>query len=101
VKLITGVNFINISRMRFMYKMLAPKITKLCFGFETFWCQIFVQKLARKTFMKLITVRLLERQERSGFRKQENSGRTEGIAKRIRHQFQRTNEAEVLKNDLA
>ncbi len=31
----TGVNFINILRTRFSYEILAPKITKLCFGFET------------------------------------------------------------------
>jgi len=32
---------------------LAPKITKLGFGFETFWRQNFVQKRGRKTLMKL------------------------------------------------
>ncbi len=32
----TGVNlFINVLRVHFLYKILAPKITKLCFGFET------------------------------------------------------------------
>jgi len=30
-----GVNFINILRTGFSHKILAPKITKLCFGFET------------------------------------------------------------------
>ena len=44
---------------------------------------------------------LLERQERAGFRKQENSGGIEGTARRIRHQLQRSNEAEVSKNNLA
>jgi len=29
-----GVNFINILRSHFSHKILAPKITKLCFGFE-------------------------------------------------------------------
>jgi hypothetical protein len=32
-----GVDFINILRAHFSYKILAPKITKLCFGFEIFW----------------------------------------------------------------
>jgi hypothetical protein len=53
VKLTTEVNFINVLCERFSFKILAPKITKLCFGFEIFWRQNFVQKCARKTMMKL------------------------------------------------
>jgi len=39
-----GVNFINVLREHFSYKIFVPKITKLCFGFETFWHKNFVQK---------------------------------------------------------
>jgi len=39
-----GVNLINVLRLHFLYKILAPQITKLCFGFDTFWRQNFVQK---------------------------------------------------------
>ncbi len=39
MKLSLGVNFINILRAHFIYEILAPKITKLWFGFEIFWRQ--------------------------------------------------------------
>jgi len=35
MKLTTSVNFINIQHARFLNKILAPRITKLCFGFVT------------------------------------------------------------------
>ncbi len=31
-----GVNFINVLHAHFSYEILAPKITKLCYGFEIF-----------------------------------------------------------------
>jgi len=34
-----AVNFINVLLAHFSHKILAPKITKLCFGFEIFWHQ--------------------------------------------------------------
>jgi hypothetical protein len=37
MKLTAGFNFINILGVHFSYKILAPKITKLYFSFETFW----------------------------------------------------------------
>ncbi len=40
-----GINFINVLCAHFLYKILAPKITKLCFVFEIFWSQNFVQKM--------------------------------------------------------
>jgi hypothetical protein len=48
-----GVNFINNLRLHFLYKILAPPITKLCFGFETFWHQNFVQKAGAKNLDKI------------------------------------------------
>jgi len=48
----TGVNFNNVLRARFSYKILAPKITKLCFGFETgkkLPKRLSYEKHARKT----------------------------------------------------
>ncbi len=39
----------------FLYKILAPKITKLCFGFEIFCHQNIVAKCTRKMLMKLTT----------------------------------------------
>jgi len=51
-----GVNFINVLQARFLYKILAPKITKLCFGFETrkkLPKRLSYQKRALKTLMKL------------------------------------------------
>ncbi len=37
----------------FLYKILAPKITKLCFGFEVLVPKISYKKRARTTLMKL------------------------------------------------
>jgi len=51
-----GVNFINILRACFLYKILAPKITKLYFGFETFWRQNTGTKCEHKMLMKLTAV---------------------------------------------
>jgi hypothetical protein len=36
---LAGVNFISILRAHFLYKIVAQKISKLCFGFEIFWRQ--------------------------------------------------------------
>jgi hypothetical protein len=36
------VNFTNVLLAHFLYKIFAPKNTKLCFGLETFLRQIFV-----------------------------------------------------------
>jgi len=38
---------------------LAPKITKLCFGFEIVWCQNIVKKSAQKILMKITMHRSL------------------------------------------
>jgi len=48
-----GVDFINILFTHFSCKILAPKITKLCFGFEFFWHQNIGEKSTGKMFMKL------------------------------------------------
>jgi len=46
-----GVNFINVLPAHFLYKILAPKATKL--GLK-FWCQNFLyKKCTRKMLMKL------------------------------------------------
>jgi len=37
----------------FFADILSPKIAKLCFGFEIFWCQNIGTKAARKMLMKL------------------------------------------------
>jgi len=37
----------------FSYKILVPKITKLCFGFEIFWRKNIGAKCAQKMLMKL------------------------------------------------
>jgi len=54
MKLTTVVNFINVLRMHFLYKILVPKITKICFGFETFWCQNTYKKCVRIRLIKLM-----------------------------------------------
>ncbi len=41
----SGVNFINILQAYFTYKILAPKITKLCFGFEILAQKKFERKM--------------------------------------------------------
>jgi len=33
-RVLPGINFINVLREHFLYKILAPKIINLCFGFE-------------------------------------------------------------------
>ncbi len=43
------VNFIN---AHFLCKILAPKITMLCFGFEIFWHQNINKKSKRNMLMK-------------------------------------------------
>ncbi len=43
-KYMSGVNFIKVLSAHFWYEILAPKTTKLCFGFEIFWRKNFVQK---------------------------------------------------------
>jgi len=48
-----GVNFINVLCARFSYKILAPKITKLCFGFEVLPPKSLYKKRTSKTLMKL------------------------------------------------
>jgi len=50
------VDFINILLTHFLYKILAPKITKLCFGFEIFGAKVSYQKHAHITLMKLTAV---------------------------------------------
>jgi hypothetical protein len=47
------VNFINVFRVCFLYKILAPKTTKLAFGFEILVPKILCVKLESKTLMKL------------------------------------------------
>jgi hypothetical protein len=47
-----AINFINVLQACFLYKILAPKITKLCFGFEIFWLQNIGEKSTRKMLMK-------------------------------------------------
>jgi len=37
----------------FCANIFAPKIIKLCFGFEIFWCQNIGKKSERKMLMKL------------------------------------------------
>ncbi len=52
------VNFINILCSRFLYKILAPKITKLCFGFvtrEKLLNLLSYKKFVSKMLMKLTT----------------------------------------------
>ncbi len=49
----TGVNFINVLHAHFLYKILEPKFTKLCFGFEVLVPKILYEKHARITLMKL------------------------------------------------
>jgi hypothetical protein len=39
--------------VHFSYEILAPKITKLCFGFEMFLAPNISEKSVRKTLMKL------------------------------------------------
>jgi hypothetical protein len=56
VKLRPGVNFINILRARFSYRILVPKIKKLCFGcvkcwWNWNWCQ-FYQDFTHKFFVR-------------------------------------------------
>jgi len=48
-----SVNFINLLPVRFPYKILAPKIKKLCFGFEMLVQKILYEKLEHKMLMKL------------------------------------------------
>jgi len=48
-----GVNFINVIRAHFSYKILPPKITKLCFGFEVLEPKILFEKRTGITLMKL------------------------------------------------
>jgi len=43
-----GANFMFVLHPRFWYEILAPKITKLCFGFEIFWHQ----NIGKKMFVK-------------------------------------------------
>jgi len=54
-KLTTGVNFIKVIRARFSNKILAPKITKLLFGFEVLAPKILYEKCAHKMLAKLTT----------------------------------------------
>jgi len=49
----SGLNFINILCESFSYKILPPKITKLCFGFEIFWRPNISAKRTQKMLMKL------------------------------------------------
>ena len=46
------VNFINVLSARFSFEILAPKITKLCFGFEVLLPKILYKK--RACIMKLM-----------------------------------------------
>ncbi len=54
------VNFINVLRIRFLYEILAPKITKLCFGLEIFWLKNIGAKCAHKMLMILTTILTLD-----------------------------------------
>jgi hypothetical protein len=47
------VNFINVLCASTSYKILAPKTTKLAFGFEILAPKILYKKRARKRLMKL------------------------------------------------
>jgi len=49
----SGVNFINILCAHFLSEVLAPKFTKLCFGFEIFWRKIIGAKCTHKMLTKL------------------------------------------------
>jgi len=51
-----AVNFINVLHECFSYEILAPKITKLCFGFVIFGATISCEKRARKMLMKLTPI---------------------------------------------
>jgi hypothetical protein len=53
VKLIPEVNFINIFCKRLLYKILVPKITKLCFGFVT------IEKLLNSLLYKKAACKML------------------------------------------
>jgi hypothetical protein len=48
-----AINFIKIIHALFWYEILAQKITKLCFGFDIFWCKNIGAKCACKMLMKL------------------------------------------------
>jgi hypothetical protein len=49
-----GVIFINLLCLHFLDEILAPKITKLCFGLEIFGAKILYKKRVHKMLMKLI-----------------------------------------------
>jgi hypothetical protein len=53
MKLIPGVNFINILRSCFMYKSELSSFSLVMFGFEIFWRQNIGKKVTRKMLMKL------------------------------------------------
>ncbi len=50
-----GVNFINVLRVRFSYKIFIAKNFKSKSQLRSFWRQNFVQKTHAKTLMKLTT----------------------------------------------
>jgi len=52
-KLTPIVNSINVLRTHFSYKILVPKITRLCFGFKFFWRKNIVAKVLHKMSVKL------------------------------------------------
>ncbi len=54
------VNFINVLGTHFLQEILAPKITKLYFGFEIFWRKNIGTKCAHKMLMILTTILTLD-----------------------------------------
>jgi len=48
-----NINLTNILLARFLYKIWASKIAKLCFGFGIFWRQNIGEKSTHKISMKL------------------------------------------------
>ncbi len=50
---LAGVNFINVLRARFLYKILVTKITKLCFGFDFLAKKFCMKNACKKTLMEL------------------------------------------------
>jgi len=57
VKLDPGVNFINVLCTRFSYKILVPKITKLCFLFEIFGAKILYKNACVKCWWNWLQVK--------------------------------------------
>jgi len=61
VKFTRCVNFIIVLSEPFLYKSLYAAFLYLCFSFVIFWRQNFIQKMLRKTLMKLTRERKEDR----------------------------------------